>query len=212
MKRLLAVLVVLMMLCSCSNSRSVEKINPESQSTPQVSGESEPEPSSGFSEESNFENSNEAPDTEEIPVGYQEADFGEFSVLVCDHSFSGCAPMEVVTKENNRFVGDDGETKRVIAELLSVEDVTDKDDPFAFYDEKYSSSVNTVELLFHDFPAKKYHIQTQNDEVIPIKTNNIYYCVCLNGQIATFAYYPVMGQGGLHTEDIEAVLDTIRLK
>lgn len=168
-------------------------------------------------EELDVDIGNEPSNTEEIPAGYREVDFGTFSVFIRDDSFSKCAPMENVSVENNRFIGDDGENKRVIAELVSVEDVADNDDPFALYDERYASSVNTVELSFHDFAAKKYHIQTQSDEAAPVKVNTIYYCIYLsdniinrNDKMVTFAYHPVMGLGGLHTEDIEAVLDTIR--
>jgi len=45
---------------------------------------------------------------------------------------------------------------------------------------------------------------------VPMKINTIYYCTELDGKVITFAYYPVMGMGGLHTEDIETVLNTIQ--
>lgn len=211
MKRIFAILMALMLLCSCSTTKPIEHVSTESESTQEISGENTPESSTGKPEKNDLEN-NDSPIIEEIPEGYQEIDFSEFSVLICDDSFSGCAPMESVTIENNQFVGDDGESKRVVAELLSVEDIVDTNNPFAFYDEKYSSSVNTVEISFNGYTAKKYHIQTQLDEALPVLTNNIFYCIHLNGKIITFAYYPVMGYGGLHAEDIETVLGTIKAK
>ncbi|MGN0629015.1 MAG: hypothetical protein ACI4IW_05255 [Oscillospiraceae bacterium] len=184
----------------------------ENESTPQISNESVPESSLEKPEENDSENNDDSSITEEIPEGYQEIDFGAFSVLICDDSFSGCAPMETVTMENNQFIGEDGESKRVVAEFLSIEDIVDSDNPFAPYDEKYASAVNTVELSFNDHPAKEYHIQTQIDDAVPVLTNNIFYCIQLNDKIITFAYYPVMGYGGLRTEDIEAILGTIKAK
>ena len=118
--------------------------------------------------------------------------------------------METVTMENGQFVGDDGENKRIIAELLAVKSVDDSDAPFVAYDEKYSDAVSTEELSLGGFAAKKYHIQTQSDGPVPVKTNEFFYCIYFNDQMITFAYYPVMGMGGMHTEDIEAVLNTIK--
>ena len=208
MKRFFAVLTALVLLCACSTRRTVENTKPESESTTENSIESLPESSFEVSEESN----GRSPDAEEVPHGYREIYFGEFSVLVSDDSFSRCAPMEIVTMENNQFIGDDSENNRVIAELLSVDDVADKNELFAPYDEKYFSAIDTVELLFNGFDAKKYHVQTQADEALSVLSNNIFYCICLDDKIITFAYYPVMGHGGMHTEDIETVLNTIRLK
>lgn len=184
MRKIFTVFVLLMLLCSCSTTNSIDHINSESEIIPEIS--------------------------EEIPEQYREIDFGEFSVLICDDSFSECAPMESVTVENKKFIADDSESKRVIAELLSVEDIADNNNPFAVYDEKYSSSVNTVEISFNNYAAKKYHIQTQLDEDFPVLTNNIFYCIRIDDKIVTFAYYPVMGYGGLHTEDIETVLNSIK--
>ena len=135
MKRIFSILMALMLLCSCSTTKPIEHVSTESESTQEISGENTPESSTGKPEKNDLEN-NDSPIIEEIPEGYQEIDFSEFSVLICDDSFSGCAPMESVTIENNQFVGDDGESKRVVAELLSVEDIVDTNNPFAFYDEK----------------------------------------------------------------------------
>lgn len=211
MKRIFAILTALMLLCSCSTTEPIEHVSTESESAPEISGENTPESPTEKPEKNDLEN-NDSSIIEEIPEGYQEIDFGEFSVLICDDSFSGCAPMESVTMQNNQFIGTDGESKRVVAELLSIENIVDDNNPFAVYDEKYSSSVNTVEISFNGYTAKKYHTKTQLDEALPVLTNNIYYCIHLNDKIITFAYYPVMGYGGLHTEDIETVLSTIKAK
>lgn len=204
MKRLFAVLLVLVLLCSCANRSTVEKPNGEKEIPPQISNENEQEASAELVKESKPENNGEE---QEFPDGYREVDFGDFSVLVSEESFAGCAPGETVTMENNQFVG---ENAKVIAELLLVESVVDSNDPFAPYDEKYSDSVNTIDLSLGGFASKKYHIQTQEDGALPIKTNRIFYCIALEDKMITFAYYPVMGLGGLHTEDIEAVLNTIK--
>jgi len=198
MKRFFAVFTVLVLLCSCSTAKPTENTGTDSKSTSEISNEG------GF--ESSFETA------KAIPAGYQEVDFGEFSLLICENSFSGCAPMEIVTIKNNQFVGNNNQSKRVIAELLAIEDAVDKGKPFVLYDAKYSSAVNTVELSFNGFSAKKYHIQTQIDKNSSGLSNKIFYCIYLNDKIITFAYYPVMGYGGMHAEDIESVLDTIRLK
>lgn len=139
-----------------------------------------------------------------------EVDFGVFSVLVYADSFSGCAPDSVITFENNQFIADTDTKKRVVAKLLSVDFLVDGDDPFSFFDEQYSASVNTVELSLNGFPAKKYHMQTVSDGAVSVFSNTIYYCIQLDSRMVTFAYYPILGFGGLHTEDIETVLDTIR--
>lgn len=210
MKKLLAVLVVVVLLCACTSRGRVEEITKESESTFPAIEEAAPDTLPDTEEELDIDIGNPLEDVEEIPEGYTKVDFGEFAVLICDTSFSGCAPEEAVTKENNQFVGDNGEQKRVIAEVVSIEEVIDSDAPFAPCDEEYLSAVNIVDLVFNGFSAKKYHIQTQSDGPVPMKVNTIYYCIELDGKIVTFAYYPVMGMGGLHTEDIEIILDTIQ--
>ena len=152
-----------------------------------------------------------SPEKEEIPEGYREIDFREFTVLVCDDSFANCAPGAVVTFVNTEFVDDTGEDYRIIAQLLRIDDLEEDQEPFALYDEKFASSVNTVKLSLGGFSAKKYHIQTQVGGPLSTIDNTIFYCIDLDGKMVTFAYYPVMGFGGLHTEDIEAILDTIRI-
>ena len=190
-----------MLICSCSAAGLIENMSEES--APEVSSQT-----TSAKAEDDGDKSSEA---KEIPEGYRSVDFGEFSVLICDDSFSNCAPMEIVTAENNKFIGNDGENKRVIAELISVEDVTDHSAPFAVCDEKYSSAANVAELTFNGFEAKKYHVQTKADETSSVLSNNIFYCIYLDEKIITFAYYPVMGYGGMRTENIETVLDTIKL-
>jgi len=212
MKKLLAVLMVTMLLCACASRGRIEETAPKEESTPPVLEEAVPDTSPSAEEEELDVDIGDSTTSvaEEIPDGYSKVDFGEFSVLVDDNSFSGCAPEEAVTMENNQFVGVNGEEKRVIAEVLSIEDAIDNDDPFAPYDEEYDSAVNTVDLTLNSFAAKKYHMQTQSEGPVPMKINTIYYCTELDGKVITFAYYPVMGMGGLHTEDIETVLNTIQ--
>jgi len=118
--------------------------------------------------------------------------------------------METVTMENNQFIGDDGENKRVIAELLSVENVTDSANPFSPYDKKYEAAVDISELTFNNYNTKKYHVQAQIDSTSSMLSNSIFYCIHLNDKMITFAYYPVMGYGGLHTENIESILATMK--
>ena len=184
MKRLFAVLFLLLLLSSCSLPELKRKTSTEEKAS--VLTEKE--------------------DEKMLP----EVDFGVFSVLVYADSFSGCSPDSVVTFENNQFIADSGTNKRVVSELLAVDYFVDGDDPFSFFDEKYLASINTVELSLNGFPAKKYHIQTQLDGPVSTMVNTIYYCVHLDDKMVTFAYYPILGFGGLHTEDIETILDTIR--
>jgi len=210
MKRLLAVLMAMMLLCACASRGTVQKPSEEEESTPPAVEEVSPDTSPGPAEEElDVDIGDPSFATGEIPDGFAEVDFGDFSVLISQESFAGCAPTETVTMENGQFAGDDGENKRIIAELLSVEAVADSDAPFAPYDEKYADSVNTVNLELGGFAAKKYHMQTQSEGPVPIKINTLYYCICLEDQVVTFAYYPVAGMGGLHAEDIETILDTI---
>ena len=176
MKKLLAVLMAMMLLCSCASRSMVEKPNEEEESMPPVSEEVSPDTSSAPQEELDIDVGDPSFATEEIPDGYYRVEFDGFSVLVSGDSFAGCAPMETVTMENGQFVGNDGENKRIIAELLAVEAVDDPDAPFAPYDEKYSDSVNTVDLSLGGFAAKKYHIQTQSDGPVPVKINEFFYC------------------------------------
>lgn len=196
MKQFFAVLAALMLLCSCSTteSKEIQKVPAASEKT-EVSHTAETAP---------------PPAIEEIPDGYETVDFGEFSVLVCEDSFADCAPMETVTMENNQFIGDDGENKRVIAELLSVENVTDSANPFSPYDKKYEAAVDISELTFNNYNTKKYHVQAQIDSTSSMLSNSIFYCIHLNDKMITFAYYPVMGYGGLHTENIESILATMK--
>ena len=196
MKRMIAVMMALMLLCACGTTETPLNANKPD------------EGAAGISQESSSENSTPSSE-EEIPEGYQLVEFEKFAVLLCDDSFAECAPEEKVTVSNHQFVGND---ERVIAELLSVEEIADKDKPFAAYDEKYADSVNSVELSFNGRAAKKYHIQKQADPSVSLKTNEIFYCIELGDEMLTIAYYPAMGLGGLHTENIETVLSTIRLK
>ena len=151
------------------------------------------------------------PEKEEIPEGYRKVDFEGCSVLIGDNFYQSGTPVEEILPFENRLMGDDGENIRVIAEFLSAEDVADPAAPFAAADEKYAASINTVELSLGGFAAKKYHIQTTLEGPVPAMVNTIYYCIQLDDKMVTFAYYPVMGRGGLHTEDMEAILDTIRI-
>lgn len=210
MKRLLAVLMVIMLLCACANRGKVEEPTPENENASPVAEEVAPNTSPSPEEELDVDIGDPSFATEEIPDGYSAVDFGGFRVLISENSFSACAPGEAVSVENNQFVGDNGEEKRVIAELLSAEIATDPDAPFAFYDEEYSSAVNTTDLTLNGFAAKKYHMQTTAEGPVPMKINTIFYCIDIDGEIVTFAYYPVMGMGGLHTQDIETVLNTIQ--
>ncbi len=211
MKKLLAVLMAMMLLCACASRGMVEKPNEQEESRPPMVEEAASDTSPAPQEEElDIDVGDPSFAAEEIPDGYSRAEFGEFSVLISDESFAGCAPMETVTMENGQFVGDDGENKRIIAELLAVEAVADPGAPFAPYDEKYSEAVSTEELSLGGFAAKKYHIQTQSDGPVPVKINEFFYCISYNDQMITFAYYPVMGMGGMHTEEIEAILNTIK--
>ena len=177
MKRLLAVLMAMMLLCACASRSMVEKPNEEELAAPIIE-EYAPDTSPGPQEEElDVDVGDPSFATEEIPDGYSRVEFGEFSVLISEESFAGCAPMETVTMENGQFVGDDGENKRIIAELLAVKAVDDSDAPFVAYDEKYSDAVSTEELSLGGFAAKKYHIQTQSDGPVPVKTNEFFYCI-----------------------------------
>lgn len=146
-----------------------------------------------------------------IPEGYRKVDFEGCSVLIGDNFYQSGTPVEEILPFENQLMGDDGENIRVIAEFLSAEDIADLNTPFAAADEKYAASINTVELSLGGFAAKKYHIQTQVGGPLSAIDNTIFYCIDLDGKKVTFAYYPVMGFGGLHTEDMEAILDTIRI-
>lgn len=150
----------------------------------------------------------------EIPIGYEEIDFGDFTVLICDDSFSNCTPDSIVNFDNekNCFIANNGIDTWVVADLISVDDIENEIEPFEFYDEYFSKSVNTEKYIWNDYRVKKYHIQTQSEGPVAIKINTIYYCIELDDKMVIFAYYPVMGFGGLHTEDIETVLSTIRSK
>ena len=146
-----------------------------------------------------------------IPEGYRKVDFEGCSILIGDNFYQSGTPVEEILPFENQLMGDDGENIRVIAEFLSAEDIADLNAPFAAADEKYAASINTVELSLGGFAAKKYHIQTTLEGPVPAMVNTIYYCIQLDNKMVTFAYYPVMGRGGLHTEDMEAILDTIRI-
>ena len=183
-KKLLAVLFLLLLLSSCSLPELKRKTSIEEETAVLTEKEDEKMP--------------------------PDVDFGVFSVTVCGDSFAGCAPDSVITFENNQFIADTDTKKRVIAELLSVDYLVDSKDPFSSFDEQYSASVNTAELSLNGFPAKKYHMQTVSDGAVSVFSNTIYYCIQLDSRMVTFAYYPILGFGGLHTEDIETVLDTIR--
>ena len=147
----------------------------------------------------------------EIPEGYRKVEFEGCSVLIGNNFYQSGTPVEEILPFENQLMGDDGEKIRVIAEFLSAEDIADLNAPFAAADEKYAASINTVELSLGGFAAKKYHVQTTLEGPVPATANMIYYCIKLDDKIVTFAYYPVMGRGGLHTEDMEAILDTIRI-
>ncbi len=152
-----------------------------------------------------------SPEEKEIPEGYRKVEFEGCSVLIGDNFYQSGTPVEEILPFENQLMGDDGETIRVIAEFLPAEDVADPATPFAATNEKYAASINTVELSLGGFAAKKYHVQTTLDGPVPAMVNTIYYCIQLDDKMVTLAYHPVMGLGGLHTEDMEAILDTIRI-
>ena len=110
MKKLLAVLMAMMLLCSCASRSMVEKPNEEEESMPPVSEEVSPDTSSAPQEEElDIDVGDPSFATEEIPDGYYRVEFDGFSVLVSGDSFAGCAPRETVPMEIGQVVGNDGE-------------------------------------------------------------------------------------------------------
>ena len=134
---------------------------------------------------------------------YSERNFGIFSL---------CLPTESVVKSNSIYE-DDSELARKIAEVTSVDSITDTDSPFLIYDQTYSDAEKISECNFGNHSAKSYYIQKEVSEGgMTGFQNSIVYCIEAESRMIVITFYPVRGVGvSEQREEFEKILDSIQI-
>ena len=133
--------------------------------------------------------------------GYSKKKFGTFSLWL---------PDNYVIKEN--VICEDGtELARKIAEITSIDAISNTASPFEIYDQTYSNAEAVSEFSFGGYPAKSYHLQTEvSDGGITGFQNEIIYCIETDKNIIVITFYPAMGVGIYdQRKEFEKILNSI---
>lgn len=180
---LLLVLCIMSGLVGCQNNSSPS----QSDSTSVPSSESE----SSSESVANTESSNVTPE----PSATAEYEINGVS-------FNIDAPAEWT-------IGPDGIYKEYhMVDILGFEAISDTNNPFQVYDERYSDAILVREYTTSNYTAKYYHLQEETDYG---KNNELVYCMKVDDKMVQLVFYPSFGTGGIGTqrEEFELVLDTI---
>ena len=133
--------------------------------------------------------------------GYSKRNFGTFSLWL---------PDNYVIEEN--VIYEDGtELARKIAEITSIDAISNTASPFEIYDQTYSNAEAVSEFSFGGYPAKSYHLQTEvSHGGITGFQNEIIYCIETDKNIIVITFYPAMGIGIYdQRKEFEKILNSI---
>ena len=133
--------------------------------------------------------------------GYSKRNFGTFSLWL---------PDNYVIKEN--IIYEDGtELARKIAEITSIDAISNTASPFEIYDQTYSNAEAVSEFSFGGCPAKSYHLQTEvSDGGMTGFQNEIIYCIETDENIIVITFYPARGVGiSEQRKEFEKILNSI---
>lgn len=133
--------------------------------------------------------------------GYSKRNFGTFSLWL---------PDNYVIKENIIYE-DDTELARKIAEITSIDAISNTASPFEIYDQTYSNAEAVSEFSFGGCPAKSYHLQTEvSDGGMTGFQNEIIYCIETDKNIIVITFYPAMGVGIYdQRKEFEKILNSV---
>ena len=133
--------------------------------------------------------------------GYSKRNFGTFSLWL---------PDNYVIEEN--VIYEDGtELARKIAEITSIDAISNTASPFEIYDQTYSNAEAVSEFSFGGCPAKSYHLQTEvSDGGMTGFQNEIVYCIETDKNIIVITFYPAMGVGiSEQRKEFEKILNSV---
>ncbi len=136
------------------------------------------------------------------------ADFGKFTLTFGKDSFEGAARDETVEVRDNKFIATDRSGEEfVMTELLSIEPITDKENPFKQCDEKYLTPDQNIAEIYSEgkLRIREYFVREEIG-------GDFYFCIDLGDEIATFVFHPRMGNGSTHAHEMRAVIATAKLK
>ena len=134
--------------------------------------------------------------------GYSEKDLGLFSLWLPEDSVI----------ESNIIYEDDSELPRKIAEITSIDTISDTASPFAIYDQRYSDAENVSECHFGIYAGKSYSLQKEISEGgMTGFQNTIVYCIESENNIIVITFFPQRGVG-IHEqrEEFKKILNSIQ--
>ena len=134
--------------------------------------------------------------------GYSEKDLGLFSLWLPEDSVI----------ESNIIYEDDSELPRKIAEITSIDTISDTASPFAIYDQRYSDAENVSECHFGIYAGKSYSLQKEISEGgMTGFQNTIVYCIESENNIIVITFFPQRGVGTHEQrEEFEKILNSIQ--
>lgn len=193
---------------SSSPSSEVETSNSSESNSSSFRENNQEDPNIYSSSDSAESNSTDAVlNSNDEPVnslaGYSEKDFGTFSLYL---------PTKSVVKSDVIYE-DSSELARKIAEVTSVDSITDAESPFLIYDQTYSNAESVSECNFGNYSAKSYFIQKEVSEGgMTGFQNSIVYCIELDSKMIVITFYPMRGVGiSEQREEFENILDSIQI-
>ena len=134
--------------------------------------------------------------------GYSEKDLGLFSLWLPEDSVI----------ESNIIYEDDSELPRKIAEITSIDTISDTASPFEIYDQRYSDAENVSECHFGIYAGKSYSLQKEISEGgMTGFQNTIVYCIESENNIIVITFFPQRGVG-IHEqrEEFKKILNSIQ--
>jgi hypothetical protein len=152
--------------------------------------------------------------------GYVKKDLGEFSIWLPENSVikiyyeadpESTSLIESMASNGNMTLLGNMTPAYLVADLTSVDAITDTESPFAAYDRKYSDAKTISEYRqFGAYTGKWYWMQELRDEVY---TNRISYCIKAEDKmiVITLQLYSELGDFSDQMEGFEKVLRSIEV-
>ncbi len=144
--------------------------------------------------------------------GFTKIDMGEFYWWLPENTSD---PSSVKYKwlynygiYGNKICYDKSENS-VVIEVVSIERVENKDNPFLKYDELYSNADNFEHYKFGLFSAKRYHIQKTDSDF-----ERYVYSIKVDDEMLVINFYPLFNidEFSSQAEEFEPILNSIIMK
>lgn len=141
-------------------------------------------------------------ETTENAVGYEKMELGGFSLWL----------PEGTTCEDGSLRNEQTRTE-FLATVPTVEAITDKEAPFAAYDETYSDAYRVEEHKFGGYAAKSYYRSWEEpDAALPMKMHEVIYCIDTGDEMIRLTLTPLIGLGiSVQCEMFEKILNSIEV-